>query len=722
MNINILFKSYTFFSISLILVFIFSVIFIRIPLIGTFGYEFSALFAFIFFLLGGLLNIHRIKKQFAFNVFFYFALLTIIIPVFTVLIFSIFQNICSFWFGISFYIVFSVISFIIGILLSEIVNFIFPRFPKTFFLGAVILICLIPLFEIYFNPQIYFYSPVIVRFQGTIYDEDITLNSTILLYRLLNLVYFISLFLLFKKGLIKNKLIFSSLAIVIAVLFMYLSSNLGFSTTHGRLHSVLSAKAESKNFIIRYDDSVIDSTEIKIILLAHEYCFEKINSELKFTPTKKITSYIFNDGLQKKKYFGSEMADVAKPWLYEIYLSKDSWSHSLKHELIHVFSSEFGSGIFKLSGSFNPALIEGFAEAIDNNFDDLDIHSVSASAYHFNYKINIEELFSGLNFFKSFSGLAYLYSGSFVKYLIDKYGVKSFVLFYKTNDSEKAFAKKLSDLANEYYSFINNQRVILTKQQVEYYFGRTSIFQKVCPRQIASKLRDAESMIDLKKYSEAERYFLEVLKTSPNYQAIVGLSKIYFEDKKYAKALEIINQYINQLKGTPYYYNLKLLAVDFLVLNNDSAIAFNHYRELIELNPHIRLKLLAELRIELYNNGYVKNYLESSDSTKLNILIELNKNKLVFSSVLSLINLGEKLQVEPKILLDSFHSPLTPNNDNEAYVVYKLSQYLITKSELTNARKLAALSLRKSFNSIYYISIKEHFEKCNWFVKNYDQF
>lgn len=579
-----------------------------------------------------------------------------------------------------------------------------------------------PLTEIYFNPQNYFYSPIIGFFPGTIYDEDITLDSTILIYRLLNLVYFTSLFLLFKKGVIKSKLVFSSLAIVIAVLFIYLSPNFGFSTTHTRLQSVLTAEAESKNFVIKYDDSVIDSVEIKIILLAHEYYFEKIYSELKFTPEKKITSYIFNDALQKKKYFGSELADVAKPWLYEIYLSKDSWSISLKHELLHVFSSEFGSGIFKLSGSFNPALIEGFAEAIDNNFDDLDIHSVAASAYHFNYKINIEELFSGLNFFKSFSGLAYLYSGSFVKYLIEKYGLKAFTVFYNTNDSEKAFAKKLTELANEYYAFLDNQRVNLTKQQVEYYFGRTSIFQKICPRQISSKLKDAESMIEQKKYSEAEKYFLEVLKTSPNYQSIASLSKVYFEEKKYTKAIELINKYINQLKGTPYYYNLKLLAGDFLLLINDTSSAFNHYRELIKLNPHIRLKLLAEFRFELHNKSYLKNYLESSDSTKLKILIELNKIKPVFSSILSLINLAEKLNVEPKNLLDSFHSPLTPTNEDEAYVVYKLSQYLLNKSELTNARKLAALSIRKSFNSIYYISIKDHFEKCNWFVKNYDQF
>ncbi|WP_337872070.1 tetratricopeptide repeat protein [Ignavibacterium sp.] len=722
MSIKSLFQKYTFYSLSLIIVFILSLLFLQVPLIGTFGYEYSALFAFIFFLVSGLLNIHRIKKQIPLKTFLYFLVSVLILPVLTVIFYSLFKDVCSFWFGITFYLVLAVISFIIGILLSEIVNFIFSKFTKAIYLIVVLLICLIPLIEIYFNPQIYFYSPIIVFFPGTIYDEDITINSTILIYRLLNLAYFTFLFLLFKKAIIKNKIIFSSLAIVIAVLLILLSPNFGFSTTHSQLDSVLSAKTESKNFIIKYDDSVIDSAEIKIILLAHEYYFEKINSALKFTPEKKITSYIFNDGLQKKKYFGSEFADVAKPWLYEIYLSKYSWSNSLKHELLHVFSSEFGSGIFKLSGSFNPALIEGFAEAIDNNFDDLDIHSVAASAYHFNYNINILELFSGLNFFRTFSGLAYLYSGSFVKYLIDKYGLKAFVVFYKTNDAEKAFSKELSELANEYYVFLENQRVNLTKQQVEFYFGRASIFQKMCPRQVATKLKDAESLIEQKNYPQAEQYLLEILKTTPNYQAISGLTKIYFEEKNFNKALDLINKYISQFEKTPYYFNLKLLTGDFLLLSSDTINAFKFYNDLIKSNPNLRLKLLSKLRIELNEFGELRNYLKSNDSTKFEILIRLNQNKTVFCSILSMINLAVKLEIEPYRLIDSFHSKLTPTNDDDAFIVYKLSEYLLNKSELNNARKLAALSIRKSFNPIYYISIKEHFEKCNWFVKHYDQF
>ncbi|MGQ9644146.1 MAG: tetratricopeptide repeat protein, partial [Ignavibacterium sp.] len=411
---------------------------------------------------------------------------------------------------------------------------------------------------------------------------------------------------------------------------------------------------------------------------------------------------------------------VAKPWLYEIYLSRDSWNNTLKHEMLHIFSAEIGNGFLKLAGSFNPALIEGFPEAIDNNFDDIELHTLAASAFHFGYKINIEKLFSGLNFFKSFSGLSYLYAGSFSKFLIDNYGLESYAKFYKMNEAEIAFGKTLSKLSEEYYEFLRNYKISLSKEQVDYYFGRASIFQKVCPRQIATELKNAEKLLSIKSYSEAEKIYKEILNTTTNYTAVTGLAYIYYENKHYKKALDLLNKQLNDFRGTPYFYNLKLSIGDFHLLVGDTNSALISYNDLISVNPHINLKSLTELRLELYKNGYLKNYLTSTDSARFQILVNLNKQKPVLSSLIAMVNLAERLNIHPDIIIDSFNSPVNPTNEEEAYLVYQLSRFFLNKFDIMNARKLASLSLRKSFNSIYYISIKEHFEKCNWFIKNYD--
>lgn len=720
MNINFLFNKYLGFYFTIIIVLFLSVLFINLPLVDSFGYEFSVSFAFLFFLLGGLLNIYRTKNKISNKIYFLFSVSILALPIITVTLASFFKPICSFYFGFTFYVTLSVVSFVLSYLLSEIIKYIFLRYTKTIFLISIFFITLIPVIEIYFNPQIYFYSPVIGFFPGTIYDEDVYVTSTLLYYRILNLLYFGLLLFVIKRQLIKNKKAFTSLALIIAIIFILVSPQLGFSTTHSKLDSILKTKVETKNFIIRYDKTEIDTNEIKNLILSHEFYFEKLKTKLKFSPKRKIISYIFNDKVQKKKYFGSERADVAKPWLYEIFLSRETWNKTLKHEMLHIFSAEIGTGLFKLAGSFNPALIEGFPEAIDNNFDDIDIHTLVASAFHFGYNINIEKLFSGLNFFTSFSGLSYLYAGSFSKFLIDTYGIESYVKFYKTNNPQMSFGKTLDELSNNYYEFLKNRKINLSKEQVEFYFGRASIFQKVCPRQIATELKKAEKLIRTKNYLEAEKIYKEVLNTSINYSAITGLTHIYYKDKYYKKAVNLLTKYLNYFRGTSFFYNLKLSLGDFQALVGDTNGALISYNDLIALNPHIKLKYLAELRLEMYKNGYLKNYLESTDSIKFQILVKLNRKKPVLSSLISMINLSERLNISPDILLNLFASSLIPTNDEEAYFVFLLSKYLLNKLEITKARKLSSLSLRKSFNSIYYISLKEHFDKCNWFTKNYD--
>ena len=698
-----------------------SLILFQLPLVSTFGYEFAIILAFLFFLLSGFVNLWRLKKNIPSKDYFKFSFIVLLVPIFVAILISFTKDICSFWFGVSFYLTVTTVSYILSFFISEIIYQSFSKFHKIIFLTVIIVIIFIPVYEIYFNPQVYFYSPIIGYFPGTLYDEELNISLSLILYRLFNLFYFGIFYLVVKRNLIKNKSLSIILFGIIAILFLWFSPELGFSTSRSKLEKVLSGKIDSENFIIQYDKEILDSTEIKILLLNYEYYFAKLKQQLGFSPAGKITSFIFSDRKQKKKFFGSEQADIAKPWLNEIYISKDSYEATLNHELVHIFSAEIGKGIFRLADSFNPALIEGFAEAIDNSYDDIDLHTLASSAYHYEYKIHIPDLFSGLNFFRSFSGLSYLYAGSFSKYLIEKYGLGSFSVFYHSGDSRKAFGKTLDELSNNYYDFLKNQNISLFKNQIQYYFGRSSIFQKVCPRQIAYDLKEAEDLIIQKKFSEAEKVLKRILDKTPNYSAIAGLINIYIEQKNYTQAKSLIDNYIKEFQETPYYYLLKFLNGDVnLLIGNDSLALFD-YRYIINSNPHIQLKLIAELRIELQKKTMLKNYLENIDSVKFQILVKINRDRLLMSSILSMISLAEKNKIQPKVLLEVFHSPLIPASVEDAYVLYRFSKYLLKNNDFINARKLASLANRKSFDSVYYFAIKEQFEKCNWFIKNYER-
>ncbi len=80
--------------------------------------------------------------------------------------------------------------------------------------------------------------------------------------------------------------------------------------------------------------------------------------QLETKPSKKINVYLFNDREQKKILFGAGNADVAKPWQNSIYISADSWQEYLKHELVHIFTAEFGVGYLSLHLDLMPHLLK----------------------------------------------------------------------------------------------------------------------------------------------------------------------------------------------------------------------------------------------------------------------------------------------------------------------------------------------------------------------------
>ena len=301
----------------------------------------------------------------------------------------------------------------------------------------------------------------------------------------------------------------------------------------------LSFQVESKHFIIQADRR-IEKEVLQQVVVNQEYYYSQLSNYFMDKPATKINSYIFFNSEQKKNLFGSGAADVAKPWLNSIYVSLDSWeSQHLKHEIAHCFTASFGTGIFKLAAGFNPALIEGVAEAADGFYDENSIHHLASLAYKNDYKINLNTLFDSFSFFGSVSSLSYIYSGSFIEFLINEFGVEKVKQFYRTNDFSSSFESNLDVVIKKYEEFIDTLALESTKDKANYYFGRKPLISKVCPRYVSSSLNKAWEYLSLKEYNEAENIFEEILSKSENYSAVIGLSKIYEERDSLTRAIQI---------------------------------------------------------------------------------------------------------------------------------------------------------------------------------------
>ncbi len=434
-------KRNNFLIIYLIIVGVFNLILLTLPLTNVFGYEFSSLNALLLSFLSGLFTISILKslvrENQKFNIENYLSALRwmIFLPFAISVINSMIFGFCSFTDGLLFYLVITFPSVVVGGAIGSAIFFSFKKFRTLSFVILYVLILFISVSEIYFNPQVYLYNPLFAYFPGTIYDEGLSVDSKLILYRLFNLIFFFTIIYYSIRWAIqgvtsRRKKSFLFFSIIVAGIFYFIVSPLfGFTTTESSLAKKLSYQVESKHFIL-HADIRIEKDVLEQIVLNQEYYYLQNSIFFKDEPSNRIKSFIFFDSEQKKKLFGAGAADVAKPWLNSIYVSADTWESTLKHEIAHCFTASFGTGIFKLASGFNPSLIEGVAEAADGIYDENSIHYLASLAYKNNYRINLNSLFNSFSFFGNVSSLSYIYSGSFIKYLVNIYGIQKVKNYY----------------------------------------------------------------------------------------------------------------------------------------------------------------------------------------------------------------------------------------------------------------------------------------------------
>ena len=193
---------------------ILNLFFTSLPLVKILGFEHSALNGIILFYFGGLLTIKIFRKSndtdnkllpVLSNYGFYF-LLICVIPFVIGLISSIFMVHCPLIDGILFYIIISLPSFFFGIAAGYLSYTLSKKFAYLIFSFSYILILLSPLFDFYYNPQIYFYNPIFGFYPGVIFDEDLTVDKLLIAYRLFNIIYFTFMIFVTKRSFNKKTL------------------------------------------------------------------------------------------------------------------------------------------------------------------------------------------------------------------------------------------------------------------------------------------------------------------------------------------------------------------------------------------------------------------------------------------------------------------------------------------------------------------------------------
>ncbi len=465
----------------------------------------------------------------------------------------------------------------------------------------------------------------------------------------------------------------------------------------------------------------LNEKQQKVLVVYHEYFYDELKKFFKEDIPGKINSYIFSNSGQKKILFGSANADVTKTWMYSTFVTFSNYDVTLKHEFAHCFAANFGTGIFKVAEGINPSLIEGIAVAADPVYDENTIDYMAALAYKNSYKVDLSKLFSGFNFFTQNSSVSYIYSGSFTQFLIDNFGIEKFKKIYSDTDFHKVYDESLNNLLEKYYVYLSGIEVGNRIDQANYYFGRKSIFYKVCPRYVADRLDEAWELFGNKQYKDSEVLFNKILSLTNNYSALIGYANSLSEQKKNKEAIKFLEKNISDYLNTSFYYNIEfeiadLLSEEFCIEKADSI-----YSEIIDQNPNRRLTYLSKVRQYLgARDSLLTLYLKGNDADKYIILKQLSYEKYNFNVIPVLINLSRLQDEEYSLFLKQFDKTIHVTDFSSAYAMFKLSKYMIDNLDFNRGRKMAALAMRYKKNWNFSTLSRDNYKKAEWFYTNGD--
>ncbi len=711
-----------------------NIFFVNLPLLDSFNYEFCVGNAIFLSFVLGLATIHFKLKNEDTSSFFsfltehkYFYFLALIIPIVISLFNSVLFPRCPILEGFPFYLIITIPSvvfvFVIAILSYTLSK---KRIAFLFFILLFLAVIIIPPFiELYRNPQVYFYNPIIGYFPGTIYDENIPIDAKLLLYRttivFLSLICLLTIQYLRKKRRIP-KLFHFLVPLIIYILFFLLKPFFSFSTTIGTLNKQLSKQIITPHFVISYTNSAKINYPT-LLALKHEYYFEEISNDFRLTPKSKIHSFIFKTHEQKRKLFGAGNADMAKPWLNQVYVNIADIDATLKHELVHAISSNFGVTLFKVAANINPALIEGVATAFDNNVDSYPVNTIAKIAYDSGYKVNLENLFSGLNFFSSYSSLAYVYAGSFIRYLNQKYGVEVVKDIYKDGKFKLHTGEKLNKLTNDYWQFLDSLTWESNNKTAQLYFAGLTVFKKFCARSAAEGLKSASQLYSQKQYNEASKKFKEIYNYSNSYSALIGYKNTLYKLGEHEKANQFINSQMEFFKNSQYYFNFQLNLANSYALSGNVDAANLVLDSLIINPPNYLYKSIAFSWKEVLMNNGLNDFIRFQHGDidyKFEILMDLYKKTRNKTIIPSLVRYSEENDSTASKIKSVFFDNFVVDNQQSSYYALLLSKYFLNNMDFNTAKYFAVKSLDYKNQNCFYEVLVENLKMVNWFVNYYN--
>lgn len=367
--------------------------------------------------------------------------------------------------------------------------------------GGVLLCPLMwTLWQLYDQPPIFAFDHLWGHFAGSLYDEVISLDSRLLLFRT-GTALRVAAAALFGVLWQRRSHVGRPHALLAAAAGLFaivayeglVGPRAGFRVSRANIEETLPVVVERPGLVIHLPRSAT-AEQRQQIADDHVFRLEGLSRRLAVQPKQPIHSYLYANAAQKARLMGGRATMLARPWRHEIHIHGLRTPHRvLAHELVHALAGEFGSPVLKVSARYgfivNMTLVEGLAEALAPPRGALDLHASSRAIRELGLAPDIQSLMGPAGFWQAAPRRAYTVAGSFVSYLLERFGPEPLKRAYPRGDFEAAYGKPLEELVAQWESHLDALPLSRRDARIaQEQFRRKSIFARPCAHEI-SQLR-----------------------------------------------------------------------------------------------------------------------------------------------------------------------------------------------------------------------------------------
>jgi tetratricopeptide (TPR) repeat protein len=406
------------------------------------------------------------------------------------------------------------------------------------------------------RPPIIGHSLLFGYFAGSLYDEALTLPSSLLWYRASNFVLAITLLAVIEtrfrrraSNLVRWVL---GISIVSFTLLALTAQDHGIGLDARRIQDELGGRVESEHFVIYFSHQELDDPEdVRRLVEDHEYRYWELSRyfgvDIDGWRGRKLESYVYPNAKRQHDLMGAQDTFVARPWTHAMHVRWDDYGDSgIAHEMAHLFTAAFGYGPFQVATRGGiPAdigLVEGIAVAADWPPTEMDPDVASAAMRKLGIAPKLERLFRPFGFWTQPNAKAYTLMASFVHWLIETRGIESFEKVYARGDFEGVYGRPVKALVADWNAWVDAIPVDdATLERARVRYDKKSIFEKVCARTIAEldrKAGSAKGSGDLDKALELRQ---RILSFQPNKTAHkVEMARVLRDLERPEEALAVV--------------------------------------------------------------------------------------------------------------------------------------------------------------------------------------